>query len=83
MSSTYPGTALEKVEGGREENRPFKYNRTKLLDVYRMTGMGTDRKLVDDFVQVPNLTQDEPVEPLALLTPNSEELVIGVFVFVF
>ncbi|KAG4962384.1 hypothetical protein JHK82_039073 [Glycine max] len=76
LSSTYPGTALEKVEGGREENRPFKYNRTKLLDVYRMTGMGTDRKLVDDFVQVPNLTQDEPVEPLAFLAPNSEELTV-------
>ncbi|KAL2964065.1 hypothetical protein AAZX31_17G236600 [Glycine max] len=76
LSSTYPGTALEKVESGHEENHPFKYNRTKLLDVYRMTGMGTNRKLVDDFVQVPNLTQDEPVEPLALLTPNSEELTV-------
>ncbi|CAJ1972425.1 unnamed protein product [Sphenostylis stenocarpa] len=72
--STYPGTALEKVESGHEEPSRFRYNRTKLLDVYRVTGMGTNRKLVDDFVQVTNLTQDEPLEPLAILAPNSEEL---------
>ncbi|TKY57726.1 PERQ amino acid-rich with GYF domain-containing protein 2 [Spatholobus suberectus] len=76
LSNTYPGTALEKVESGHEELCPFRYNRTKLLDVYRGTGMGTNRKLVDDFVQVPNLTQDEPLEPLALLAPNSEELTV-------
>ncbi|XP_020210585.1 uncharacterized protein LOC109795477 isoform X1 [Cajanus cajan] len=76
LSNTYPGTALDKVESGHEEPCPFRYNRTKLLDVYRVTGMGTNRKLVDDFVQVPNLTQDEPLEPLALLAPNSEELTV-------
>ncbi|KAL2318700.1 hypothetical protein Fmac_032576 [Flemingia macrophylla] len=76
LSNTYPGTALEKVESGHEEPCPYRYNRTKLLDVYRVTGMGTNRKLVDDFVQVPNLTQDEPLEPLALLAPNSEELTV-------
>jgi hypothetical protein len=46
-----------------------------LLDVYRVTNMGRNRKFVDDFVQVPSLTQDEPLEPLALMTPSSEELV--------
>ncbi|RDX97269.1 hypothetical protein CR513_19975 [Mucuna pruriens] len=70
LSSTYPGTALEKVESGHEEPCPFRYNRTKLLDVYRVTGMGTNRNLV------PNLTQDESLEPLALLAPNSEELTV-------
>ncbi|KAK7376814.1 hypothetical protein VNO80_02231 [Phaseolus coccineus] len=74
LSSTYLGTALEKVQSGHEELSPLKYNRTKLLDVYRVTGMGTNRKLVEDFVHVPNLTQDEPLEPLAILAPNPEEL---------
>ena len=81
MNSTYPGTVLDKVESGHGEPSPFGYNRTKLLDVYRVTNTDTNRKLVDDFVQVPNLTQDEPLEPLALLAPNSEELVIGIFFF--
>ncbi|XP_027940740.1 uncharacterized protein LOC114194603 [Vigna unguiculata] len=76
MSSTYSGATLEKVQSGLEELNPFRYNRTKLLDVYRVTGMGTNRKLVDDFVQVPNLTQDEPLEPLAILAPNPEELAV-------
>ncbi|XP_004499141.1 protein ESSENTIAL FOR POTEXVIRUS ACCUMULATION 1 isoform X2 [Cicer arietinum] len=74
LNSPYSGVALENVESGHEEPCPFRYNRTKLLDVYRVTNMGTNKKLVDDFVQVPNLTQDEPLEPLALTTPNSEEL---------
>jgi hypothetical protein len=79
LNSTYTGTALDRVESGHEEPYPFRYNRTKLLDVYRVTNMSRNRKL-DDFVQVPNLTQDEPLEPLALMTPSSEELVRSLFV---
>jgi hypothetical protein len=75
FNSTYPGTALDKAESGHEDPCPFRYNRTRLLDVYRVTNMGRNRKFVDDFVQVPSLTQDEPLEPLALMTPSSEELV--------
>ncbi|KAE9588457.1 putative GYF-like domain-containing protein [Lupinus albus] len=73
-NSTYSGTVLDKVESGHGEPCAFRYNRTKLLDVYRLTDMGTNRKLLDDFVQVPNLTQDKPLEPLALSVPNFEEL---------
>ncbi|OIW12042.1 hypothetical protein TanjilG_24440 [Lupinus angustifolius] len=73
-NSTYSGTLLDKVVTEHGEPSAFRYSRTKLLDVYRLTDMGTDRKLVDDFVQVPNLTHDEPLEPLALSVPNSEEL---------
>ncbi|KAK2398412.1 GYF domain-containing protein [Trifolium repens] len=76
FNSTYPGTALDKAESVHEEPCPFRYNRTRLLDVYRVTNMGRNRKFVDDFVQVPSLTQDEPLEPLALMTPSSEELSI-------
>ncbi|XP_061370655.1 protein ESSENTIAL FOR POTEXVIRUS ACCUMULATION 1-like isoform X2 [Gastrolobium bilobum] len=74
MHSQYPGTVLDKVESEHGEACPFKYSRTKLLDVYKITDMHTHRKLVDDFVQVPSLTQDEPLEPLALCATNSEEL---------
>ncbi|XP_027369076.1 uncharacterized protein LOC113874950 isoform X2 [Abrus precatorius] len=74
LNSPYSGTAMEQIESGHEDPCPFRYNRTKLLDVYRVTNMGTNRKLLDDFVQVPNLTQDELLEPLALLAPHSEEL---------
>ncbi|KAE9600084.1 putative GYF-like domain-containing protein [Lupinus albus] len=73
-NSTYSGAVLDKVDSGHGELCVFRYNRTKLLDVYRLTDMGANRKLVDDFVQVPNITQDESLEPLALSVPNSEEL---------
>ncbi|KAF7817569.1 PERQ amino acid-rich with GYF domain-containing protein 2 [Senna tora] len=72
----YPGTVLDKVDGGHGEPRLFKYSRTKFLDVYRVTDLPTARKLVHDFVQVPYLTQDEPLEPLAYCAPNSEELAV-------
>lgn len=78
MHSQYPGTVLDKFESEHGEARPFRYTRTNMLDVYRVTDVHTDRKLVDDFLQVPPLTQDELVEPLALCEPNSEELVIDV-----
>ncbi|XP_019415112.1 PREDICTED: uncharacterized protein LOC109326765 isoform X1 [Lupinus angustifolius] len=72
--SEYPGTVLDKFENEHEEACSFRYSRTKLLDVYRVTNMHTDRKLVDAFVQVSHLTKDDPLEPLALCAPNSEEL---------
>ncbi|KAL1353723.1 protein ESSENTIAL FOR POTEXVIRUS ACCUMULATION 1-like isoform X1 [Arachis hypogaea] len=75
-NNSYPVSLPEKVETGLGEPSPFRYNRTKLLDIYRVTKMDRNRKLADDFVQVPNLTQEEPLEPLAILAPNSEELSI-------
>lgn len=83
MHSQYPGTVLEKVESELGEAHPFRYSRTNMLDVYRVTDVHTDRKVVDDFVQVPSLTQDEPLEPLVLCAPNSEELVIDVTAYYF
>ncbi|XP_016163200.1 uncharacterized protein LOC107605743 isoform X1 [Arachis ipaensis] len=76
MNNSIPGTLLEQVESGHGEPSPFRYSRTKLFDVYRVTKMETNRKIVDDFVQVANLTQDDPLEPLALLAPNPEEMSI-------
>jgi hypothetical protein len=70
------GTGADKVESGQGEPYRLRYSRTKLLDVYRTTDMSSHRRLVDGFVKVPNLTQDESLEPLALCVPNSEEMVI-------
>ncbi|KAI4336887.1 hypothetical protein L6164_015364 [Bauhinia variegata] len=74
--SPYVGPVLDKVESGHGEPDPFRYSRIKLLDVYRVTEVLSGRRLVDDFVQVPFLTLDEPSEPLALCSLNSEELAV-------
>ncbi|KAI3767196.1 hypothetical protein L2E82_17284 [Cichorium intybus] len=54
------------------ENSPMRYSRTKLLDVYRITNM----KAGERMLEVPSLTQEEPLEPLALISPTPEELFI-------
>ncbi|KAI9113391.1 hypothetical protein K1719_015916 [Acacia pycnantha] len=71
--SHYPGTNVDKIENVPGEPGLFMYSRTKLLDVYRVTDMYATKKFVDEFVQVPYLTQDEPLEPLALCVPTLEE----------
>lgn len=70
------GTGADIVESGHGEPYRLRYNRTKLLDIFRLTDMSSYRKLVDGFVQVPSLTQDGPLEPLALCAPNSEEMAV-------
>uniref|UniRef100_A0A2P2MVP7 Uncharacterized protein LOC105633775 n=1 Tax=Rhizophora mucronata TaxID=61149 RepID=A0A2P2MVP7_RHIMU len=57
----------------RGESGPLRYSRTKLLDVYRMIDMKSCHEPLGGFVQVLSLTQKEPLEPLALCAPNSEE----------
>ncbi|XP_065881344.1 protein ESSENTIAL FOR POTEXVIRUS ACCUMULATION 1 isoform X2 [Euphorbia lathyris] len=72
--STYSqpwGTISDKGESG-----PLKYSRNKLLDVYRMTDMNLVNKLLDGFVHVQFLTQEEAIEPIALRVPNSEEMAV-------
>jgi hypothetical protein len=77
ISTSPMNSFLEKGESGHAgENYPFGYNRMKLLDVYRITDMRLRTKILDGVVQVPSLTQEEPVEPLALCPPTSEELAI-------
>ncbi|XP_052731994.1 protein ESSENTIAL FOR POTEXVIRUS ACCUMULATION 1 isoform X2 [Vigna angularis] len=73
MHSQYPETVLDKVESEHREAHCFRYNRTNLLDVYRVADMHTHRKLVE-FLQIPSITQDEPLKPLGFCAPNSEEL---------
>ncbi|CAK8568989.1 unnamed protein product [Lathyrus sativus] len=76
MHSQYPHTIMDKVERERGEAHPFRYSRTNILDVYRVIDVHTAVKLVEDFAQVPPFTQDEPLEPLALCAPTSEELTV-------
>ncbi|CAL1355931.1 unnamed protein product [Linum trigynum] len=73
-ASTHPqplGPILDKAENG-----PLRYGRTKLLDLYRRTDMRSSWQLLEEFVHVPSLTQEDMVEPLALCLPNPEEMVV-------
>ncbi|XP_023546983.1 uncharacterized protein LOC111805921 [Cucurbita pepo subsp. pepo] len=65
------GASSEK--SGREPYY-YKYSRTKLLDVFRTTSLTSQQTLKDGFVPVPTLTLDEPLEPLALCVPTTEEM---------
>ncbi|KAM3341839.1 protein ESSENTIAL FOR POTEXVIRUS ACCUMULATION 1 isoform X1 [Capsicum galapagoense] len=67
------GAFSEKAES---VSSPIRYSRIKMLDVYRVTDMQSYSNFSDEIVQVPSLTQDEPLEPLALCAPSPEELVI-------
>ncbi|CAN4093843.1 unnamed protein product [Withania somnifera] len=67
------GAFMEKAES---VSSPIRYSRIKMLDVYRVTDMQSSTNFSDVIVQVPSLTQDEPLEPLALCAPSPEELAI-------
>ncbi|WOH02948.1 hypothetical protein DCAR_0522338 [Daucus carota subsp. sativus] len=69
-----PGSVADK--GEYHDQSPLRYSRTKLLDLYRNTDMGSCGKILNGITQVPSLTQDEAVEPLAFCVPSSEELVV-------
>nr|XP_048331467.1 protein ESSENTIAL FOR POTEXVIRUS ACCUMULATION 1 isoform X2 [Ziziphus jujuba var. spinosa] len=70
------GILSDKIESVHVEPHQLRYSRTKLLDVYRVADMKSFQKLVDGFVDVPSLTLEEPVEPLALCVPNPEEMAV-------
>ncbi|KAL8145047.1 hypothetical protein AgCh_003314 [Apium graveolens] len=75
--SKYPHTLGSFAEKGENHDpSPLRYNRTKLLDLYRSTDMGSLGKILDGIAPVPSLTLEEPVEPLAFCVPSSEELLV-------
>ncbi|KAJ6815448.1 uncharacterized protein M6B38_133100 [Iris pallida] len=75
-SRSYPlGFVLERSDGVHGDPSILRYSRMKLLDVYRMSDLKSLRMLVDGFIEVPSLTIGEPLVPLALSAPTSEELV--------
>jgi PERQ amino acid-rich with GYF domain-containing protein len=52
----------------------YRYPRAKLLDIYRRTSESLSfAKLAENFIETPELTQVEPVAPLALVAPDVEE----------
>lgn len=58
----------------------FRYPRAKLLDIYRKCSSSfSNRKLPEGFIEVPQLTQAEPFEPLAFFTPDMDEEVMSNF----
>ncbi|KAK4429180.1 protein ESSENTIAL FOR POTEXVIRUS ACCUMULATION 1 [Sesamum alatum] len=70
------GPVAERGESGHGGPHRLYYNRTKLIDIYRTTDMISHAKYLEGVVQVPSLTQEEPIEPLAFCAPTPEELVI-------
>nr|GEV31271.1 hypothetical protein [Tanacetum cinerariifolium] len=66
----------EKTDRYDEESSFVKYSRAKLLDVYRVTDMRFNERMLEAAMLVPSLTQEEPLEPLALIAPTAEELSI-------
>ncbi|KAI3851317.1 hypothetical protein MKX03_023073 [Papaver bracteatum] len=75
------GSVLERGESGHGDPSPLKYSRTKLLDLFRTTDLRSLKKPLDGFAEIPSLTQEDPLEPLALSEPTPEESVIlnGIF----
>ncbi|EPS71213.1 hypothetical protein M569_03546, partial [Genlisea aurea] len=70
------GHVVEKGESDTVLPYPLSYSRTKLIDIFRATDILSHKKYIENAVQVPSLTQETLVEPLAFFTPTTEELAI-------
>nr|XP_010942760.2 uncharacterized protein LOC105060662 [Elaeis guineensis] len=69
-------TISDKSDGASGDSFSLRYSRMKLLDIYRMTEVKNFKMSLDGFIEVQSLTQEEPLEPLALSAPTPEESVI-------
>ncbi|TYH87691.1 hypothetical protein ES332_D01G136600v1 [Gossypium tomentosum] len=70
------GTISDKGEIDHGEPSPLQYSRKKMLDLYMRTDLRIYQKLIEELLSVPSLTQNEPLEPLALCAPNSDEMLV-------
>ncbi|KZV28872.1 hypothetical protein F511_13667 [Dorcoceras hygrometricum] len=70
------GVISEKSDSSRGDLHFLKYDRSKLIDIYRTANMRSRSNLFEGSVRVPSLTEEKPVEPLAFCAPTPEELVI-------
>ncbi|XP_075518877.1 protein ESSENTIAL FOR POTEXVIRUS ACCUMULATION 1-like isoform X3 [Primulina tabacum] len=70
------GFVSGKSESSRGDSHPLKYDRSKLIDIYRTSNMRSRANLFEGDVKVPSLTEEEPVEPLAFCVPTPDELFI-------
>ncbi|XP_008783469.2 protein ESSENTIAL FOR POTEXVIRUS ACCUMULATION 1-like isoform X1 [Phoenix dactylifera] len=66
----------DKSDGASGDPSTLRYSRMKLLDIFRMTDVKSFKMSLDGFIEVQSLTQEEPLEPLALSAPTPEESVI-------
>nr|XP_009397720.1 PREDICTED: uncharacterized protein LOC103982504 [Musa acuminata subsp. malaccensis] len=70
------GLSYDKPDGASGDLSTLRYTRMKLLDIYRTTDVQSLRLSIGDFIEVPSLTQVEPLEPLAFFAPTPDESVI-------
>ncbi|URD98913.1 GYF domain [Musa troglodytarum] len=70
------GLSHDKPDGASGGLSTLRYTRMKLLDIYRTTDVQSLRLSIGDFIEVPSLTQVEPLEPLAFFAPTPDESVI-------
>ncbi|GMJ02663.1 Essential for poteXvirus Accumulation 1 [Hibiscus trionum] len=70
------GITSDKGDIDHGESSPLRYSRKKLLDLYMRTDMRVYQKLIEELVSVPSLTQNEPLEPLALCAPDPDEVFV-------
>ncbi|RWW78118.1 hypothetical protein BHE74_00013680 [Ensete ventricosum] len=71
------GFSQDKPDGAPGDLSTLRYTRMKLLDIYRTTDAQSLRLSIGDFIEVPSLTQVEPLEPLAFFAPTPDESVIN------
>ncbi|PKA49707.1 hypothetical protein AXF42_Ash004248 [Apostasia shenzhenica] len=70
------GTGSEMSNISDRDPFVLRYSRMKLLDIYRTMDLKVCRTSFEGFVEVPTLTQVEPLEPLSLTAPIAEESAI-------
>ncbi|GMJ02661.1 Essential for poteXvirus Accumulation 1 [Hibiscus trionum] len=70
------GIISDKHDIDHGQPSPLRYGRKKLLDLYMRTDMRGYQKLVEELVSVPSLSQNEPLEPLALCAPGPDEMLV-------
>ncbi|KAK8623345.1 hypothetical protein V6N13_118231 [Hibiscus sabdariffa] len=70
------GIISDKLDIDHGQPSPLRYGRKKMLDLYMRTDMRGYQKLVEELVSVPSLSQNEPLEPLALCAPSTDEMLV-------
>ncbi|KAL6637968.1 hypothetical protein ACP70R_025540 [Stipagrostis hirtigluma subsp. patula] len=67
---------LSNKPGGASRDHSVRYSRIKLLDIYRRSDVRNFVIPLDDNEEISSLWLEDPVEPLALVAPNAEEMAI-------
>ncbi|KAL4312365.1 hypothetical protein GQ457_01G009710 [Hibiscus cannabinus] len=70
------GIISDKNDIDHGQPSPLRYGRKKMLDLYMRTDMRGYQKFVEELVSVPSLSQNEPLEPLALCAPSPDEMLV-------